>query len=113
MGRAMKVAILAALPDPTCPTCGSSLLTIQTAESPPMTAEPLTAEGIGCQYCWADPRYTKITDDVLRRCPVCGADYTGPRRPNLLATLDAQRREGEGLRAAAVAMCNLWFAENA
>lgn len=36
-----------------------------------------------CQHCWADPRYTKITDDKERRCPVCGADYTGPRRPSL------------------------------
>jgi hypothetical protein len=47
-----------------------------------------------CQYCWADPRYTRITDDKDRRCPVCGADYVGPRRPSLtefLATLDRER----------------------
>jgi hypothetical protein len=33
-----------------------------------------------CQYCLANPRKTTVTDDPERRCPVCGADYTGPRR---------------------------------
>lgn len=33
-----------------------------------------------CQYCLADSRYTAITEHKDKRCPVCGAYYTGPRR---------------------------------
>lgn len=40
-----------------------------------------------CQYCLADPRYTKIAEDKERRCPVCGADYTGPRRDAEMAAI--------------------------
>jgi tRNA(Ile2) C34 agmatinyltransferase TiaS len=40
-----------------------------------------------CQYCLADGRYTKIADNKDRRCPVCGADYTGPRRSREYAVI--------------------------
>jgi rubrerythrin len=40
-----------------------------------------------CQYCLADPRYTTITKNKERRCPVCGSDYTGPRRDKEYAAL--------------------------
>lgn len=33
-----------------------------------------------CQYCLADPRFTGLGPDKSRRCPVCGAPYSGPRR---------------------------------
>lgn len=33
-----------------------------------------------CQYCLADGNYTTLGSDKERRCPICGADYTGPRR---------------------------------
>lgn len=40
-----------------------------------------------CQYCLADPRYTAIAEDKTKRCPVCGAYYTGPRRGKEYAVL--------------------------
>lgn len=40
-----------------------------------------------CQYCLADARYTKIAKDENRRCPVCGSDYTGPRRSKEYAAI--------------------------
>lgn len=40
-----------------------------------------------CQYCLADTRYTVIAKDRKRRCPVCGSDYTGPRRSKEFAAL--------------------------
>lgn len=33
-----------------------------------------------CQYCLADTNYTTLGPDKERRCPVCGSDYSGPRR---------------------------------
>lgn len=33
-----------------------------------------------CQYCLADPRHTPLGADKSKRCPVCGAAYSGPRR---------------------------------
>lgn len=33
-----------------------------------------------CQYCLADANHTALGPDESHRCPVCGADYTGPRR---------------------------------
>jgi hypothetical protein len=33
-----------------------------------------------CQYCLADSRHTPLGPDPSKRCPVCGAAYTGPRR---------------------------------
>lgn len=33
-----------------------------------------------CQYCLANPRYTRVGSNPDQRCPVCGADYDGPRR---------------------------------
>ena len=40
-----------------------------------------------CQYCLADLRYTKISKDKNRWCPVCGSDYTGPRRHEEFAAI--------------------------
>lgn len=40
-----------------------------------------------CQYCLADSRYTVITQNKKRRCPVCGSDYTGPRRSEEFAAI--------------------------
>ncbi len=40
-----------------------------------------------CQYCLADSAYTIITQDKKRRCPICGADYTGPRRSKEFAAI--------------------------
>lgn len=42
---------------------------------------------VACQYCLADSRYTSISIDTKRRCPVCGSDYTGPRRSKEFAIL--------------------------
>jgi hypothetical protein len=55
--------------------------------------DPRTDDGMPpwCQFCWADPRYTRIAHDKDRRCPVCGADYTGPRRPSLTEFFAALR----------------------
>jgi hypothetical protein len=33
-----------------------------------------------CQFCLSNPRHTRLGSDPHRRCPVCGADYSGPRR---------------------------------
>lgn len=33
-----------------------------------------------CQYCLADSNHTTLSPNKNRRCPVCGSDYTGPRR---------------------------------
>jgi len=33
-----------------------------------------------CQFCLADPRYTRIAPESHSRCPVCGSDYSGPQR---------------------------------
>jgi len=33
-----------------------------------------------CQYCLADSNYTRLCEDKNHRCPVCGSDYSGPRR---------------------------------
>lgn len=33
-----------------------------------------------CQYCLADSNFTALAESKKRRCPVCGSDYTGPRR---------------------------------
>jgi len=40
-----------------------------------------------CQYCLADGNYTTLGHFKDRRCPVCGADYTGPRRDKEYSTL--------------------------
>lgn len=40
-----------------------------------------------CQHCLADPRYTPLGCDPAKRCPVCGAAYTGPRRDEEYAAL--------------------------
>ena len=37
-------------------------------------------KGPVCQFCLADSRFTPIAADKSKRCPVCGAHYTGPRR---------------------------------
>lgn len=33
-----------------------------------------------CQYCLADSRYTGLGLSENKRCPVCGSNYSGPRR---------------------------------
>ena len=35
-----------------------------------------------CQYCLADTNHTRVAweQPATKRCPVCGAAYTGPRR---------------------------------
>jgi hypothetical protein len=43
-----------------------------------------------CQHCLADPRFTPLGVDKDKRCPVCGAAYSGPRRSEeYRALLDA------------------------
>lgn len=44
-------------------------------------------DAVPCQYCLADSRYTAIAEDKNRRCPVCGSDYTGPRRDREFAAI--------------------------
>lgn len=46
----------------------------------PRSVSRVFTPGPVCQYCLADPRYTTLGPDPERRCPVCGADYCGPRR---------------------------------
>ncbi len=33
-----------------------------------------------CRHCLADPRYTPMGDPDEKLCPVCGVNYSGPRR---------------------------------
>jgi hypothetical protein len=50
----------------------------------PTTTSPQDADACTpvCQFCLADTRHTPHAAHVPvdKRCPVCGAAYTGPRR---------------------------------